>query len=622
MGDYVGKVVAEECLKGSGSSRAEVGEGCLMSSRRAESGEEGLKRSCRAESGEERLKGSRRAEEADACLRESRITSGEAGTLEGCRRGKPRMHSRGAGRCRTGIALCLAVLLLGGCGRPAEEAEEESREPIVNFRAITLGNMPEGGMDEIYRQLDALTIPELNCTLRFEFIPWGNERRQLNIVTASGEYDFIPGGVFSDYRTLVYKNAFLDMNQYLDAVPALAEHYAFYDANALKKCEINGGLYGLPQFGQGGIASGGEGFFYREDLRIAWGLEEVHDLETMEAYLYRAKQDERYRDVPLVTDNRVWSSLWLLLTKGKYLEVNSSLETPLVVVEAANPYKAMNRMETPEFKEVLSYIWKWKRDGILDPDMLSRSDNEGELGKSLILEDKKPCETNNPIWSLNNHWIPALYEKHPEWEFNFFPYLDQFETYYVGSLASASVISISAKVTEPELAMKLLEKIHTDIRYYSLVAYGVEGENYNLVDGKIGFDGISSRNRFGWTAVTDDVMGYEGIPVNKKWDEEVYHALPEWSTEAGNVVKDDPLDGFSFVLSGREQAAVDRVWLQYFLPLVCGYGEDYTEALEEANERLQEAGFEQYLESIQEQLADYAAQRPDMGEVPSMALTD
>ena len=197
-----------------------------------------------------------------------------------------RRADRGCGKRKAVALLCGISLLLGGCGRGTEEGESgEAVQPIVNFRAITLGNMPEEGMDEIYRQLDALTIPELNCTLRFEFIPWGNERRQLNIVTASGEYDFIPGGVFSDYRTLVYKNAFLDMNDYLDAVPALKEHYAFYDANALKKCEINGGLYGLPQFGQGGIVSAGEGYFYREDLRREIGLEEVCDLETMYAYL-------------------------------------------------------------------------------------------------------------------------------------------------------------------------------------------------------------------------------------------------------------------------------------------------------------------------------------------------
>lgn len=501
------------------------------------------------------------------------------------------------------------LALWAGCGREAgQDGEEEGREPIVNFRAVTLGNVPAGGMDEIYRQLDALTIPELNCTLRFDFIPWGNERRQLNIVTISGEYDFIPGGVFSDYRTLVYKNAFLDLNPYLDAVPALTGHYAAYDANTLKKCEINGGLYGLPQFGQGGIQSAGEGFFYREDLRREWGLEEIHDIDTMEAYLYRAKQEEQYRDAPLITDNRVWSCLWLLLTKGKYMEINSSMETPFVVVEAADPYTVRSRIEAPEFRELLAYIQKWKRDGILDPDMLARSDNEGELGKSLFLADKKPCESNVPIWSLDTHWIAALQELHPDWEFGFFPYISQNGKYYVGSLAENSVISISSKTTEPELALRLLEKIHTDLRYYALVAYGVEGSNYNLVDGKISFDGIAAGSRFAWTAAADDTMSYEKVPMNEKWDE-VYNAVAEWMEGIVKGAEDDPLDGFTFLPPGKEQDAMEKVWLQYFLPLVCGHGEEELRELDAAKERLREAGFDKYIAAIQEQLAEFGGGR-------------
>lgn len=515
----------------------------------------------------------------------------------------------GLGKGSLGILLCLtAAVLTGGCGKDGRPEGEESRQPIINFRAITLGNMPEGGMDEIYRQLDALTIPELNCTLRFEFIPWGNERRQLNIVTASGEYDFIPGGVFSDYRVLVYKNVFLDMNEYLDAVPALKEHYSVFDADTLEKCEINGGLYGLPQLGRGEIQNIGEGFLYREDLRREWGLEEIRDLETLEAYLYRARQDERYKDSPMVTDNRVWSSLWMMLTRGKYLEVNSFLETPFLVVEASDPYRVLNRMETPEFQEVLTYIRKWRRDGILDSDMLSRSDNEGELGKSLIMADRKPCETNNPIWSVNSYWIPRLQENHPEWEFGFYPYNFGNERNYIGSLAGSSVISISAKTTEPELAMKLLEKIHTDIRYYSLVAYGTEGENYELVDGKINFDNISSGNRFAWTAVTDETLNYEALPVNEKWAE-VYDAIMDRYAGITETAEDNPIDGFTFSVSEREQKAVDQIWLQYFQPLVCGYGESSPEELESANERLYAAGFEQYLAAVQEQMSAYAEEK-------------
>ena len=124
--------------------------------------------------------------------------------------------------------LAAVMCLVSGChGTEMEETVDVTGE-VVNFKALVVGTPPDTGMEEIYAQLDALTVPELQCTIRFEFIPWGDERKQINIATASGEYDFIPGGVFSDYRTLVSKNAFLDLNEYLDLVPKLQAHYATY----------------------------------------------------------------------------------------------------------------------------------------------------------------------------------------------------------------------------------------------------------------------------------------------------------------------------------------------------------------------------------------------------------
>lgn len=173
------------------------------------------------------------------------------------------------------------------------------------------------------------------------------------------------------------------------------------------------------------------------------------------------------------------------------------------------------------------------------------------------------------------------------------------------------MISISAKTTEPELALKLLEKIHTDQRYYALVAYGVEGSNYNLVDGKINFDGIGPDTRFAWTAAADDTMTYEAVPVNRQWSEGPYLAVREWWEEIGKTALDNPLDGFNFVLPEKEEEAMDQVWLQYFQPLVCGYGEDYQAELEKVTERMYESGFDRYLETIQEQLAECRAANRD-----------
>ena len=130
-------------------------------------------------------------------------------------------------RHKYGVAILMlgVVGILGACTLNESIEEYMIEEPIVNLRALTIGTPPASGLDTLYEQLDQLTILELGCTLRFEYIPWGDERTNINIAVASGEYDFIPGGIFSDYRTLALKNAFLDLNDYLYLVPELVAHY-------------------------------------------------------------------------------------------------------------------------------------------------------------------------------------------------------------------------------------------------------------------------------------------------------------------------------------------------------------------------------------------------------------
>lgn len=504
------------------------------------------------------------------------------------------------------FAISMSMLMVCGCQpqttTPDKPAQEE---PVANLKAIILGTPPAEGMDELYRQLDELTIPELNCTLRFEYIPWGDERVQLNIAIASGEYDLIPGGVFSDYRTLAGKNAFLDLNDYLDLVPDLRTHYTSQSKLALEDCEINGGLYGIPQFSIG-IENADEGFFYREDLRKAWGLEPVTDLETMEAYLYRAKEDPAYQNQPLITDNRIWTSLWLLCSKGRYLETGSMLETPFLVARADNPGLLVNRMETPEFQEVLRYIRKWQEDGILESDMLALSDNEGTRGRQMILSDLKPCETNIPFWALSGFSCESEME-HPDWEYGYFPYVKNQDKWYWESIADVSVISVSSRTLHPEIAVRFLEKAHTDQRYYNLLRYGVEGIHYKLVDGMLDYTDVPIENGFGWTPIGDTLMDYESWPVSEKWHEETAKPYDDWVQSLAAQAGENPLAGFQPEPRGLEQVLeeMEKVRLQYFQPILCGYQNDPEEALGEAMDMLYRAGYGKYFDQIQNQLTEY-----------------
>ena len=83
----------------------------------------------------------------------------------------------------------IAALSLSGCGTATkQEADSEAKaDTYVILKAITVGTMPENGMDEFYEELDEMT-EELGCHLRFDYIPWGDERSQLNMAIASGEF--------------------------------------------------------------------------------------------------------------------------------------------------------------------------------------------------------------------------------------------------------------------------------------------------------------------------------------------------------------------------------------------------------------------------------------------------
>ncbi len=333
--------------------------------------------------------------------------------------------------------------------------------------------------------------------LRFEYIPWGDERNQINLAIASGEYDFFPQGNFSDYQLMISRNAFLDIKPYLPLVPDLVAHY---------------------------------------------------------------------------------------------------------------------QQTGSEFRTMLAYLQKWYRDGILDKRLLTLSTNEGSSGLALFLSGNKPCETNNPIWSLNRDWIPQLTEVHPEWTYGFFDYdLGGRKLNYKSGASHGSVISISSRTKHPELAVRLLEKLHTDQRYYDLLVTGVEGVHYHLDDGVVSWENISGDVRYvGWTAAADSFLSR---PVkycnNDAWMEQVYLPHMAMNEKLTAEAVFHPLNDFHFNASPVSAQAVRlaETWNTYMMPLLCGLSENIDAELATAITKLEEAGLNEYLAEMQRQLTAFQQEK-------------
>ena len=167
----------------------------------------------------------------------------------------------------------------------------------------------------------------------------------------------------------------------------------------------------------------------------------------------------------------------------------------------------------------------------------------------------------------------------------------------------------SSDLENPEVAIKLLEKTHTDQRYYDLLVYGVLGENYIMSFEKISHENIPSENRYpGWTAAGDEVLGYESMPINREWHENVYAKHVEAVNEKVDTLTYFPLDGFILDTTNvlKEVKEMEAIKEKYFKVLLCGVTECLEEDLETANLMLHEVGIERYVEEVKKQLKGFS----------------
>jgi len=505
---------------------------------------------------------------------------------------------------QTAIMLILAMVIANACtsdrqapGDSLSAPERTKKTGIVQLKAITMGSEPASGMDRFYEQLDALTIKDLGMTVRFDFIPWGDEKTQISRAITAKEYDFYVGGYWSDFAVFATKNAFANLSPLLDQVPALVEHYR----GSLDHVKIKGHVYGIPQLITPG--GGGEGMLYREDLRQAWGLPEITDLKTAEQYLYRAAS--AYPGVPMINDKRFADNIWTLIAGSKYLNIDNGF----AVAEIDAPYQAISKYATPEYKQVAEIAKRWYEDGIVAHDILAAPDNATSETLELMKLDKKPLEFNNHFGAVSGSYIDALKEIYPKYVYGWFDYGLYNVPMYLPSISPDRVttISIGAHSKHVALALKFLEKVHTDQTYYNLVQYGVNGENVNIDGEYLNYDGIPPENKKpGWTGLSDGYMNLK-TRYPGEW-QTIFDDLQEKALGLMDRAQAYPLDGFAFDTTGvaDELANMEKARNQYLLPLSVGISDSIDQDLNAAAQQLQNAGIDKYMEALQQQLDAFA----------------
>ncbi|ASA26441.1 sugar ABC transporter substrate-binding protein [Paenibacillus donghaensis] len=473
-------------------------------------------------------------------------------------------------------------------------AGTESVADAPVLKAITMGNEPKSGLDNFYKELDELTVKDLGIKVRFDYVPWGDEKNQISRAIAAKEYDIYVGGAWSDFANFASKNAFVDLTPMMDQVPELVKHYD----GKLDQMKIDGKIYGIPQLGKPG--GGSEGMLYREDLREKWNLPEINSLDTVEQYLYKAK--EEYPSTPMINDPRYGNNIWTMIAGSKYLRIVQGL----AVASVDDPYTVVNMYETTEFKQAAEKAKKWYDDGIADHDILASQGNATAETLELMKVDQKPLEFSNHFGAASGGYIGVLKEANPDFVYGWYDYYMNNVPTFQGVInpQTTTAISIGTQSQYAEEILKLLEKAHTDQKYYNLLMYGVEGENYKLdSEGYINYEGIPTDNvKPAWTGLND---GYMNLQVNYpgEW-KKINDDLQAEGIKLTETAPVDPYAGFSFDTSmlATELSNIETVKTQYILPLTCGVSNDIDKDIANVQKQLKNAGYDKYLAELQKQL--------------------
>ncbi len=234
-------------------------------------------------------------------------------------------------------------------------------------------------------------------------------------------------------------------------------------------------------------------------------------------------------------------------------------------------YKAtvVNQFETADYKEMLEYVYKLKREGYLNPDL-------GEANYDIVADSNwKPGYLTGQIGRLGS----------PKY----------FTTFIVGTMNA-----ISSTSENPARAMKFLELLRTDKDIHNTIQYGIEGDHYildennsNRISELIG-TGYSNA-QFGWGLGSEFISYLQPNQPDDLWEQ---------VKDINKNTDLTPLIGFTFDPTPVKQKMADcrSVTSQYMIALQQAKYDDMEKSLNEFLKALEAAGSKEIVAEKQRQL--------------------
>ncbi|WP_239618645.1 DUF3502 domain-containing protein [Cohnella mopanensis] len=480
----------------------------------------------------------------------------------------------------------------------SDNAVDTSKE--VKLVGYLLGDAP-AGMSAVVEELNKKLKADINATVEFRYIGWGDLSAKYPLVLAAGEdVDFIYAANWAFYNQEAAKGAFREITQD-DLQKYMPKHFAAASEVAWKEASIGGKIFMIP------TATPDQKVpvtLIRGDLRKKYGVPEITKFKDIEPYLAAIKQNEKGM-IPINADSQYdfaksfYNLEWetgratldtVLITNG-WSGIHTEWDDP-----EGKVYSQFDPYILDSQKATAKVIKSWYDKGYINKNAISnkvRSKDAFEQGKSAVAYG-------------NTNDIQGTLAKAAEngWEVEIIPNLSSKGTYPQDPYINNGV-SIAAGSKNPERAMMALDLMMEEPSYNNLVYFGIEGVNYVVKDGKITLpDGVTAESN----TYPPDAAGFwftnksQHLPL-ASWNEQ-YIAHKQ---SLKNILVPYVYNSFSMDTSKIKSAlaTMGTAGMQYQLPIQGGIVKDVDAAYATLEEKSKKAGLAEILADAQAQTQAY-----------------
>ena len=349
----------------------------------------------------------------------------------------------------------------GSAGSSAAESDTAGNADAVtiNMLLMTDGNSADKEK-QVEDAINAILEPTLNTRVEFTKVSYADHTQKVNLMLASGDkLDLYEP--FQSYDNFYTNGYMMDISQYGDYYRDIAE---LLGEDYMKCAQINGAQYALPSLKD---LANDACILIRTDIleELGVNIEDIVTFDDFEALLKQMK--EAYPDVLPIMGGSQGSALG---------NVNGNIETGVkidglgnnlgVLLDPVNDTTVSNWYASDAYAKICEYAYSWKQQGLMDRDSLTAGLDLLRAGKTFTSSYAYSPKAEAEGSTSAGHEMTA-------WTF-----------YHANPLASTSNAwswCVNSNCETPERALEMLNYMYTSKEIQNLLAWGVEGEDYQVI---------------------------------------------------------------------------------------------------------------------------------------------